>query len=181
MSGSVTMVLLVGLMFLFIIGLYVAIGIIIYRDAKAHELPAGVWTTVAILIPNLIGVILYLVVRANKEKAMYCSNCKTKVEKDYNICPQCKGIFEETCKVCNKPVQEGQVFCPYCGAESKEGLNTKTATKMTKKTNIAKPLIIVSVVYFVSLFAILFALIGIGSNTYLSEVTMNELEVEITD
>ena len=117
MSGIIGMTLLIGIILVFAIGLYTAIGIVIYRDAKAHGMPAGMWTAAAILIPNLIGVIIYLVVRSTKEKDMYCSNCNAPVEKDYNICPQCKGVFEEMCKVCNKAIKEGQTTCPYCGSE----------------------------------------------------------------
>lgn len=175
MAGSVVMVLLVGVVLLFIIGFYVALGMIIYKDAKAHGMPAGVWTLVALLIPNLIGVIIYLVVRANKEKNVYCSKCKTQVEQDYNICPQCQAIFEEVCQVCNKAIKEDQSICPYCGSEVSGDVHTKTAMKVSKQTKIAKPLIIISVVYFVGMFVVLFTAIGIGVGSYVEDVTIDQV------
>ncbi len=177
MIGAIGMTVVVAMIFAFIIGVYTVLGIVIYKDAKAYEMPAAMWTAVALLVPNMIGVIIYLVVRSSKEKNVYCSNCNTKVEKDYNICPKCKGVFEEVCQVCNKAIKEEQMICPYCGSEALKEVSTKTATKVCKKSNIAKPLIIIGVIYFVFIFVLLFSVIGLGATSYVENITMENVKL----
>ena len=46
--------------------LMLVIGVVVYKDAKAHDLNPWLWMVVAVFTPNLIGVIIYLVVRSNQ-------------------------------------------------------------------------------------------------------------------
>lgn len=138
----------IALIMLVPIGLMIAVGVVVYKDAKAHHLSAGLWTTVAIIAPNFIGVIIYLVVRSNQEKLYTCSNCNTEVKEDYNICPSCKSVFEKICHVCKHAIKNDVAYCPYCGTEVDQQEHMQTATKVSKKTNIAKPLAIIGGILF---------------------------------
>ncbi|MEG0580389.1 MAG: zinc ribbon domain-containing protein, partial [Niameybacter sp.] len=95
----------------------VALGIVIYKDAKAHDMSGALWTAIAVLGPNFIGVIIYLIVRSNVEKKYNCSNCKAEVRADYNMCPSCQGVFEKVCHVCKRAVSGEVAYCPYCGTK----------------------------------------------------------------
>lgn len=172
MSDMVTTITMIGVMVLIFaipVGLLISLGVVIYKDAKAHNMSAGLWTAVAVLAPNLIGVIIYLVVRSNQEKKFNCSNCQAEVKADYNICPSCQAVFENTCEACKHAISTQMDYCPYCGTQVEEKIAHQTATKITKKTNIVKPLAIIGGIY-VGIIALLFAFVIImgvtGSDTF---------------
>lgn len=63
-------------------------GIWVYQDARAHGENGVVWLLVVVLVPNLLGLVLYFLMvrrnpqveckycgRFNREKDVYCSNC----------------------------------------------------------------------------------------------------------
>lgn len=157
----------------FMMGVLIAIGCIIYRDAKEHNLKAGMWTAIAMLIPNFIGLVIYLVVRNDVEKEGKCSACGTKILSDYNICPGCKGVFERMCKKCNNVLKEEVSICPYCG-ESINMLEIEPTThKVYKKTKIAKPLGVVLGVFFLS-FVLMMGVIVTGAYVESEQMSMVE-------
>lgn len=160
MAAVPIMILLI--FFAITIGVMIAIGRIVYKDAVAHNMNGWLWTVVAIFIPNFIGVIVYLVVRSNAEKEFNCSKCKAKVQADYNICPQCKSQFGKLCPSCKHAVNNEMAFCPYCG-ESMENVEVmQTASKVSVKTNIAKPLGITLGIFFGSFLLVFIAMFGVG-------------------
>lgn len=63
----------------------------VYRDAKSRGLEAGVWTLVVVLVPSLMGLLLYLLVGRRESR---------------RLCPACGAMVPET-----------NAFCGYCGAE----------------------------------------------------------------
>lgn len=144
------------------VGLMITLGVVVYKDAKAHNMSAGLWTAVAVLAPNFIGVIIYLIVRSNQEKKLNCSNCHAEVKSDYNMCPNCQAVFENTCEVCKHAVNTQMAYCPYCGAHIEENVSHQTATKITKKTNIVKPLAIIGGIY-VGIIILVFGLVFSGA------------------
>lgn len=60
----------------------------IYGDAKRRQMPAVAWVIAALLIPNLIGIILYFLFRR-----------------------PLLGL----CISCGKHIRAGEAFCSYCG------------------------------------------------------------------
>ena len=48
-----------------VIAIPVLVGYYVYKDAKKRDMDAVLWTLVAVLVPSLIGLIIYLVVRGN--------------------------------------------------------------------------------------------------------------------
>lgn len=144
------------------IGVQIAIAIIVYKDAKAHHINALLWAIIASLVPNFIGVVVYLVVRSNAEKEKYCSHCKAVVDSAYNICPQCRSVFEKICPSCKHAVSKEVQICPYCGEDVSQIVSEQTATKVSVKTNIAKPLGITLGIFLIGVILLFTAIFGVG-------------------
>jgi hypothetical protein len=70
----------------------------IYADAKRRGMPPVLWVAIAILIPNMIGIILYFALR--------------------------KPLLS-ACAYCGQGVMPGQKFCPSCGRE--QGTNSPSS------------------------------------------------------
>ena len=71
----------------------------IYGDAKRRQMPAVVWVIAAFLIPNLIGIILYFLVRRP---------------------------LLGPCSSCGKAIQAGDVFCSHCGCSQGSSIGLST-------------------------------------------------------
>lgn len=143
MIGSVIMMcVFVGIM----LGVAIAIGYIVYKDAKALGLNAWLWAIMAVVIPNFIGVIIYLVVRSTTAKKVTCSVCGAQIKEDYNVCPECGSNFTLFCKSCKRPIESGLKICPYCGEAVEEGELPK-AMKVFPKTNISKSIGIIVAIF----------------------------------
>lgn len=70
------------------------IGVYVYRDAKARGMKAGYWTTIAVLTPCLIGLILYVLLR-DDERNMKCTACGYPLKADWKVCPVCETPLPE--------------------------------------------------------------------------------------
>ena len=90
----------------------IIVGRLVYRDAAKRGLDPWLWATVAVFVPNLIGVIIYLIVRQSLKNT--CPNCGKRIEKDFKICPYCGQKQEMVCEKCNKAVARDWSVCPYC-------------------------------------------------------------------
>ncbi len=60
----------------------------IYGDARRRGMPAALWTLLVVLIPNLIGFIVYFILR--------------------------RGVFAP-CSQCGRGAEIGQIYCSSCG------------------------------------------------------------------
>ena len=60
----------------------------VYGDAARRGMPAGLWVLTAFLVPNLVGFLLYFLLR--------------------------KPLLEP-CPHCGQRIAPGQAFCPSCG------------------------------------------------------------------
>lgn len=109
--------IIIGIIGIFMLCIPVVIGIFVYTDAKKLGLNEWLWTLVAIFVPNLLGVIIYLVVRSGEKKKLNCVKCGTIVEKDYSICPACGHPLKEKCNSCGKPIETTWKVCPYCASQ----------------------------------------------------------------
>jgi len=72
-------------MFFFIM----SVGIWVYRDAKKKGLPAVMWAVAATLLPGLVGLLIYIVYRADKKPTMKCRSCEKDIEWGVGFCPYC--------------------------------------------------------------------------------------------
>ncbi len=84
----------------------------INRDAKRRGMHSALWTLLAILVPYLIGVIIYFLLR--EPLAFNCPQCGVAVSARFNYCPGCGYNLHPTCPQCKHEVREGDRFCPQC-------------------------------------------------------------------
>jgi len=83
--------------------LWVVISILlciwVYRDAQSRRMDGVLWLIV-VLIANIVGLIIYLIVREEKRlelpahssirgQTRFCSNCGLEISPDANFCPNC--------------------------------------------------------------------------------------------
>lgn len=97
---------------LFALGILATIASIVFRDARKRGLDPWCWATVATFVPNLIGVIIYLIVRYNVKKV--CVQCGRGLQGDFVVCPYCGRSQQVLCPACRTPVSPGWKVCPFC-------------------------------------------------------------------
>jgi hypothetical protein len=85
----------------------------INRDAKRRGMSRTLWTIVALLIPNALGILLYFVLR--QPLCSLCPQCGHAVQTGFCYCPQCSRKLGSSCSQCQRVVGESDVYCPYCG------------------------------------------------------------------
>jgi RNA polymerase subunit RPABC4/transcription elongation factor Spt4 len=105
--------LLLGLMAGLGAGCYLLFIGYINRDAKRRSMSALLWTLIAILIPNALGILLYFVLRQPLRSA--CPQCGNAVQPGFNFCPRCNYKLSPSCPQCQRVVGVNDVYCPYCG------------------------------------------------------------------
>lgn len=101
------------------------------------------WGVVALFFP-FIGTLIYVIVRPPeyvldsrereldlavmerelRRKVDLCPNCRSVVEKEYLLCPECGWDLKKPCENCGKPLHLNWKTCPYCAtAQSKKDTN----------------------------------------------------------
>jgi len=97
------------------------------RDSKRRGMSPTLWTLVAILVPNLLGILLYFVLR--KPLVHSCPQCGGAVEAGFNFCPRCSYKLAPSCPQCRRIVSASDVYCPYCG----------TLLRRTEQSEVSSP------------------------------------------
>ena len=82
-------------------------------DARRRGMRHVMWTWLAILVPNGIGIILYFILRDPLQN--YCTGCGMAVGRGYGFCPRCGVRLAAACAKCNRVCLEGWTHCAYCG------------------------------------------------------------------
>jgi RNA polymerase subunit RPABC4/transcription elongation factor Spt4 len=90
----------------------VLIPTLVYRDASKRGMDPWLWATVATFVPNLIGVVVYLIVRTQVRRT--CISCGKGLQGDFKICPYCGERQELLCPQCSEPVAADWKVCPLC-------------------------------------------------------------------
>jgi hypothetical protein len=85
----------------------------INRDAKRRGMSSVLWTIVAIVIPNALGILLYFVLRQPLHGG--CPQCGHGVQAGFVFCPQCSCRLGMNCVQCQRLIGSEDRFCPYCG------------------------------------------------------------------
>jgi RNA polymerase subunit RPABC4/transcription elongation factor Spt4 len=85
----------------------------INRDAKRRGMSPVLWTIMAVLIPNALGIILYFILR--QPLCSSCPQCGNAVQTGFNFCPRCNYKLSPSCPQCQRLVAVNDVYCPYCG------------------------------------------------------------------
>jgi RNA polymerase subunit RPABC4/transcription elongation factor Spt4 len=105
---------LLGLLIGLLLGCFVLFIGYINRDAKRRGMSPVLWTLVAVLIPNALGILLYFVLRQPLRSA--CPQCGNAVETGFSFCPRCSYKLSPSCPQCQRVVGGNDAYCPYCGA-----------------------------------------------------------------
>ena len=110
MPGAFFPVLILILLFTLVVAI---VGPLTYRDASRRGMDPWLWTTVAVFVPLLVGVVIYLVVRANRR--WQCADCGRSLLAEYQHCPYCGCAQTLRCGGCQRPVAGDWKMCPHCG------------------------------------------------------------------
>jgi hypothetical protein len=92
-------------------------------DARRRGMRYVLWTFLAALISNGIGIILYFVLR--EPLLVSCGKCGAAGKANFTFCPKCGAELSPACPQCRRPVERGWTNCAHCGA--KTGFGDKTA------------------------------------------------------
>ncbi len=104
---------LLGLLMGLLVAAYFLFVGYVNRDAKRRGMSRILWTGVAALIPNALGIILYFVLRQPLRSS--CPQCGHATQSGFNFCPQCNYRLGSGCPQCQRAISPGDVYCPYCG------------------------------------------------------------------
>lgn len=109
MTGVGGAIVAFGILF----GLVVFLCVMVYRDAQRRGMSAPLWTAVVVLVPYFVGLIIYVVARANHPE-LQCSACGAQVNGEFMACPQCGVKLRAACGACATPAEPGWKVCPQC-------------------------------------------------------------------
>jgi RNA polymerase subunit RPABC4/transcription elongation factor Spt4 len=74
-----------------------------------------VWTFLAVLIPDAIGIILYFLLR--DPLPLPCPRCNSIVPHSYSYCPHCGTQIVRACPSCRRKIEPDWANCAYCGTK----------------------------------------------------------------
>lgn len=109
LAGKTALAMLPGLP-LFILVLLIGY---VYADARRRGMRYVMWTLLAALIPNAIGIILYFVLR--DPLLVNCTSCGTHVRPGFAFCPKCGAPLAMACPQCRSAVEPAWTHCVRCG------------------------------------------------------------------
>jgi hypothetical protein len=101
-----------GGLYLLVVAWILLVGYV-YADAKRRGMRYVMWTWLAALIPDGIGIILYFLLRDALPRP--CPGCSTVVKAGYTFCPHCGAAMQPTCPQCGRGVEGTWSHCPHCG------------------------------------------------------------------
>jgi predicted RNA-binding Zn-ribbon protein involved in translation (DUF1610 family) len=86
----------------------------VYADARRRGMNYGLWTLLAVFIPNAVGIILYFILR--KPLPATCPSCRAALAPELAFCPACGAANQTVCAQCRRAIQAGWTHCGHCGA-----------------------------------------------------------------
>jgi ABC-type transport system involved in multi-copper enzyme maturation permease subunit len=108
---------------LLIIWIFVIVWV--FRDAERRGMNGVLWALL-VLIGNIIGLLIYLILRSNGIPALKegtatqaCPSCQREVDSEFVFCPYCAARLHAVCPECGKPAEENWKVCPHCGKKLK--------------------------------------------------------------
>ena len=104
----------IGAVVLFVIFVWIGVGVAVYHDAKQRGMEPLLWALVAMLVPYLLGLIAYLIVRHPLQSL--CTSCRQPVSANDVYCKSCGVSLQVHCPACGRPSLPAARFCPHCGA-----------------------------------------------------------------
>ena len=109
--------------------LWLLLAVWIYRDAEGRGMNGLLWALL-VFIGNLIGLIIYLIVRSERKASAaagpataktVCPSCGANVAAGFKFCPNCGKSVQSSCPACGKPAESSWKACPYCGRTFEDG------------------------------------------------------------
>jgi len=97
------------------VALFLFLFCYIYMDARRRGMKAGLWLLLAVLVPDLIGVVIYFLLR--EPLPLNCPQCGTLGNARFNYCPSCGCNFRPTCPLCRQEARPGDHYCPHCACD----------------------------------------------------------------
>jgi RNA polymerase subunit RPABC4/transcription elongation factor Spt4 len=131
------------LVLFFFVVLWLSLAYWTFADAGRRGTVRIFWGIVALVFP-FIGTLIYLIVRPPeylldsrerelelavlerelKQRVNLCPNCRSVVERDYLLCPECGLDLKKPCLNCGKPLHLNWETCPYCATvQSEKNIN----------------------------------------------------------
>lgn len=92
--------------------LFLCLFCYIYLDAKRRGMKAFLWLLLAVFVPDLIGVVIYFLLR--EPLPLNCPQCGAVGNARFNYCPDCGYNFRPTCPQCKQEATPGAHYCPNC-------------------------------------------------------------------
>lgn len=130
-----------GQLLLLLIGiLWLALVYWTFADARRRGAIWPLWGIIAIIFPFL-GTLVYLIVRPPeyaldarerelelavleqdlRNRVVLCPNCRSIVQSDYLICPECNWELKKPCVYCERPLDLKWKICPFCTTDQRTG------------------------------------------------------------
>lgn len=98
------------------LSIYVLLIGYVFHDAKRRGMRHVLWTLLAALVPNAIGIILYFILR-EPAPLQACSACGAVARSGFAFCPQCGAHLARACSACRRPIEQGWSHCAFCGTK----------------------------------------------------------------
>jgi hypothetical protein len=106
--------------------IWILVIVWVYRDAERRGLNGVLWALL-VLIGNIIGLLIYLIVRSDGipsrkvgPATQACPSCQKEVDSAFVFCPYCAARLHAVCPECGKPTEESWKVCPHCGKKLKQ-------------------------------------------------------------
>ena len=100
----------------------ILMGVWVYKDASSRDMNGLLWCLVTIVVPNFLGLLVYLIVRGKENRYR--------------------------CEKCSKLLEEDSMYCKYCGTM----IDYKNSEAITFKKNNKILIAILTIIIIVSLF-----------------------------
>jgi len=107
------MIPVLALLCAFVVVCWILLLSYVNRDAARRGMSPTLWTLICLFVPNLIGFIIYFLLRKPLPKE--CPSCGFTVNDSFRFCPRCRYALAPTCPSCGQPVRNDYACCPYCG------------------------------------------------------------------
>ena len=96
-----------------VLGCYLLFIGYINRDASRRRMSSVLWTLVAIVIPNGLGLILYFILRQPLPGIL--SGVAHRSSTEVSSCPRCGYQLSASCPKCQRVVAADDSYCRSCG------------------------------------------------------------------
>ncbi|MEW5976880.1 MAG: zinc ribbon domain-containing protein [Acidobacteriota bacterium] len=111
--GALIPLMLVSIILVAVLTAWLGLCLYVYRDSDRRGMNQLLWTLVSIFTPNLLGFVIYLILR--KPLLQQCAQCGQKVDPSFVHCIYCGAMLKSRCASCQAVLKSGQKYCGGCG------------------------------------------------------------------